>query len=279
MKKHLKFGICAFVTLVFAYLILTVTSFFNKLPQLVAHRGYTGTVYENTIPSIIDAKDHWYNAVELDVFETRDGILVLSHNNKINFKEKDKNITFYILNSDYQTLNQYVLQSDKKYGDIHFAKLDKALNILSKLNMEVILHCKVHKLSFFKTVANTVVNNNMSGKCMYNLDKVDLDWYKTIIQIDNNAKFHVPAAKCQDKFTGIDNKRIIMTLKMTPQTFKLYKKRYQLYDYTLYLWDVDGGEFDEALKMKPEYLEMTDALDARKLCISKLRKELLQQQK
>lgn len=189
-------------------------------------------------------------------------------------KDKTKDITFYILNSDFQTLSQHVLQKNKKYGSIHFARLDEALSIMSKLNMQVVLHCKVHNLRFFKAIANSVISNNMSGKCMYNLDKIDYEWYKTIIQIDDKARFHVPASKCQDNLS-IDKKRIVMTLMMTPKIFKIYNQRYKKYDYVLYLWNVDESEFDEALKMKPEYLEFTDALDARKLFISRVKNALL----
>lgn len=158
-----------FITLLFIALTNTVYAL-GERPILIAHRGFSLGVYENTIPSIIEARSHLFDGVEIDVIETKDGILVLSHSDKIEiYKPNGEETVFHIMKENYSDINQHVLQESSEYGDIRFSRLDDALKMLALLDMDVVLHCKIHTLEFFQKVARTVAQSSMKGKCILTL--------------------------------------------------------------------------------------------------------------
>lgn len=48
-------------------------------PLLIGHRGWGGRYPENTLPSLLAARDFGVDAIEIDLMPTRDGEIVLSH--------------------------------------------------------------------------------------------------------------------------------------------------------------------------------------------------------
>lgn len=60
-------------------------NYFNKKEfNIVAHRGYTETAPENTIPAYIEAAKRGYSKVETDIAWTKDSVPVLLHDETIN---------------------------------------------------------------------------------------------------------------------------------------------------------------------------------------------------
>jgi glycerophosphoryl diester phosphodiesterase len=51
----------------------------RRLPQAIAHRGYTSAYPENTLAAFRGAVDIGAHAVETDLHLSKDGVVVLSH--------------------------------------------------------------------------------------------------------------------------------------------------------------------------------------------------------
>ena len=51
---------------------------------LLAHRGYSDQYPENTMKAFLEAIKKGFNGIETDVHKTKDGQLVLCHDEKIN---------------------------------------------------------------------------------------------------------------------------------------------------------------------------------------------------
>ncbi len=67
-------------------------NFFDKKEfNIIAHRGYTATAPENTIPAYIEAAKMGYSKVETDIAWTKDSIPVLLHDETINRTARYKN--------------------------------------------------------------------------------------------------------------------------------------------------------------------------------------------
>ena len=55
-----------------------------QMPQAIAHRGYKAKYPENTMSAFSSAVEIGAHAVETDVHITKDGVVVLSHDNTLN---------------------------------------------------------------------------------------------------------------------------------------------------------------------------------------------------
>lgn len=64
------------------------TSVPKSLPEFYkeGHRGSRGLMPENTIPSMIKAIEEGANAIELDVYTSKDGKVIVTHDPSVNFK-------------------------------------------------------------------------------------------------------------------------------------------------------------------------------------------------
>lgn len=258
--------------LIVLYMLITGSNAYalgtSNKSVLIAHRGFSQEVYENTIPSIIEAHSHFFDGVEIDVIETKDGILILSHSDKIVLKKPDREIVFYILEENYPNVSQYILQESQEYGDIHFSRLEDALEVLSLLDMHVVLHCKVHTISFFQNVARVVNASSMKGKCIYNIDSANSEWMNAILEIDPSAVFQISYGQLQEGINVDNNSRFIITIEMgTVDDDEIIRIGDQ---YTLYIWNVTDENYEHVKLLNPDYIEFSDEVDLKCIIIQEL---------
>ena len=93
---------------------------------LIAHRGYSQTAPENTIPAIELAAEYGFKQVEVDLQFTSDGVCVLLHDNTIN---RTSNGTGNIYDMTYEDVLQYDFGSWKsaEYAGTKIPTLKEAL--------------------------------------------------------------------------------------------------------------------------------------------------------
>ena len=75
---------CIFVVLALLMVVSAGCSMGPKKPLIIAHRGVSATYPENTLPSFkraLELEDVY--AIEFDIHPTRDGKLVLIHDNTV----------------------------------------------------------------------------------------------------------------------------------------------------------------------------------------------------
>ena len=63
----------------------------GKQVKVIAHRGYTETAPENTIPAFVAAAEKGYSTVECDIEWTKDGVPVILHDATINRTARKEN--------------------------------------------------------------------------------------------------------------------------------------------------------------------------------------------
>lgn len=105
-------------------------------PKIIAHRGaHTDGAPENSIAALKKAMDAGYFGVELDVWTTTDGTVVVQHDGKLN------NVTFQ--NSDYQTIKDFTLANGETLPTLESfiaAYKEKMGSSASKLIIEIKTH-------------------------------------------------------------------------------------------------------------------------------------------
>ena len=228
----------------------------------IAHRGQHSNVPENTLPAVMDAVKDLSHGIEIDIRSTRDGVIVLSHDGILKGTIDGQEVEYKISKTPYKVLKQVVLGNSKKYGEIHIATLYEVMAYASNNNVELILHCKTQKEDFLRKVAMTVMEYDMSGKCMYNVvNNFDVN-IPIILSIDKKATFHIPYSydlnsKTYSHYDLISDKQIAITVHMDIVDDEVTNKVRNT-NYTYYIYGVDDENYKTALLAKPDYIEYSD---------------------
>ena len=112
--------------------------FTDSVPFLISHRGYTKNHPENTIEAFIDAENHNFNWIELDVVSTKDDKVVCSHNFDL---ERETDGSGYISEIEYLSLNPinagFSMRKSKKYSIPTLIEVFDNLKKSTKVNIEI----------------------------------------------------------------------------------------------------------------------------------------------
>jgi len=104
----------------------------SKSPVVIAHRGASGTMPENTIASIVHAVESGADYIEVDVQRTADNVLVLLHDNTI-----DRTT------SGTGKINQLAWKTIEALEDEHpIPTLEEAIAIIVDSNTNLVLELK-----------------------------------------------------------------------------------------------------------------------------------------
>lgn len=126
----------------------------------ISHRGGCDSIPENTGEALIHALDRGFDGVELDVWETNSGELLVFHDATL---ERMCNSEKYIWEISTENRNQYPIQfeSDEKGNvDIPIPTLGEVLDALKDKRCPIYLHIKIDKDAehyFSKEAADQVV--------------------------------------------------------------------------------------------------------------------------
>ena len=147
---HSKVGRTVAISMVTLLCSFVFFNGFNYLPadadedivvQVVAHRGYSGAYPENTLSAFAGAYAHGAKTVEFDVRKTKDGQLVIYHDETL---EKVNGGDATIAESTYEELLE--LDAGEWYSE-DFAReriptLDQVLDLLQSTNMRMFCELK-----------------------------------------------------------------------------------------------------------------------------------------
>ncbi len=100
---------------------------------VIGHRGACGYYPENTILSLSKAIEMGVDAVEFDVRMTRDGVLVLFHDEKLNRLLK---MPGYLREKTYSYISRLSIRGEK------IPTLEEALNFLRDKNVNIVIEIK-----------------------------------------------------------------------------------------------------------------------------------------
>ena len=167
----------------------------SKRPIVVAHRGESYSVPENTMLAFKTAVRKKADWVEMDVHKTKDGKIIVSHDDYI---ERVSGKQIYVHESNYDYLRKLDVGSwfDKKYSNVRFSNLDEALKYLKSKGKHVQIETKpvdgnypdgkpINK-DFEEKVIKIIKDNHMEDRVLIISQKEDS--LKRIKKIDPNIK-------------------------------------------------------------------------------------------
>lgn len=109
---------------------------------LVAHRGMRSVAPENTTASFTEAGKHGYWGAECDVYRTKDGVWIISHDSHT-YRMMDKSA--FIEKKTYEELMDMNVDNGvniDKYEDLKICSLEEYLDICKKYNMTPVIELK-----------------------------------------------------------------------------------------------------------------------------------------
>ena len=109
---------------------------------LVAHRGMRSVAPENTTASFAEAGKHGYWGAECDVYRTKDGVCIISHDSHT-YRMMDKSA--FIEKKTYEELMDMNVDNGvniDKYEDLKICSLEEYLDICKKYNMTPVIELK-----------------------------------------------------------------------------------------------------------------------------------------
>ena len=116
-------------------------------PLIVAHRGYSSVYPENTILSVRKAIELGVDFVEIDVRETKDGKLILMHDEKI---DRTTNGKGYVRNLKYSEIKN--LDAGKWKGNFKNVKIPTFEEVIMEAKGRVNLMIEIKEASITKVL-------------------------------------------------------------------------------------------------------------------------------
>lgn len=236
--------------------------------KYIAHRGATFAAPENTLPAFEKAAEDGCAGVELDVRQTQDGVLVLSHNASVRGMLNGEQISRKISQSTYAALCELSLGQDETGAEIRIPTLRQALELLRSLNLEAAVHCKLQSGAFLQQVAQTVKDCGMNGRCAYNTDKDFAVTIPAVLNEDPTAVFHVPydnlLADASIQALVSDPKAIVATVNAAALSDRIASDIREK-GFTFYIWNVTAETLETALAAAPDYMEFVSGVSVTQL--------------
>lgn len=135
-------------------------------PQITAHRGGSNLAPENTLAALQKAIDEGADYAEIDVAQTRDGVIVVSHDNNIKrISGKDLNIW----SSNYADIKDLDIGSwfGPQFKNEHIPTLEEAIQLChGKIRLNIELKPTGHEASLVESTVAIIQQNDFSDQCV-----------------------------------------------------------------------------------------------------------------
>lgn len=137
-----------------------------RLPDVSAHRGDSLTAPENSIPAFQSAITLGADWIELDVHQTKDGVVVVSHDADL---KRIAGVKRNIWEMTYDEVQQYDVGSwfSPEYAGLRLATLDEVLKLCKgKIKLNIELKPTGHEENFEQNVIDLVYANGFQNDCV-----------------------------------------------------------------------------------------------------------------
>jgi glycerophosphoryl diester phosphodiesterase len=172
-----------------AYLVLTVPFSLRDNVQATAHRGYSRKAPENTLSAIRAAVDAGAEWAEIDVQQTRDGEVILLHDNDLKRMTGDPRRPAQVTLKELKKLEARG-KFGKEFAGERIPTLREAIALARgriKLNIELKFPKKDHRLA--KAVADLLREEEFEGECFV----ASLDHPGVVLAREHNPKLRTAA--------------------------------------------------------------------------------------
>ena len=181
---------------------------------ILGHRGYSDRFPENTMLAFEKAIEHGFDGIETDVHLSKDGQLVLCHDEKIN---RTSNGRGYIKDYTYKQLMQFDFGYKSSYPGQKIPLLKQLLALCQGKKIIINIEVKTNKIAYPQIeqkvyqlvkemeMLNQVVFSSFYLPSLYHLRQLDQSLYLGYLFEDNyeankqiclNEGFHVHVKEC-----------------------------------------------------------------------------------
>ncbi len=155
------------------------------LTKIIAHRGYSSVFPENTLSSFAGAIDIGADMIELDVQETKDGVIVVFHDDDLT---RVAGVEGKISDYTYAELSQVEVGSwfSEEYRGEKIPTLAEVLNLIQGSELQVYLELKdIGEVDgFVESVLSVTQECGMRDRCIY--ASFQYAYLKKFKEIDNS---------------------------------------------------------------------------------------------
>lgn len=178
--------------------VISVADVTSEEVTLIAHRGFSAVAPENTAPAFEEAGLAGFGAAECDIYRTKDGVWVISHD--INtYRMMDK--SGFVENLTLEKLMSFNYDNGsniENYPELKVCTLDEYLEICAKYDMVPVIELKgKNNTEHYDEVVASVEKYGLTDKVVYisfhyeNLQKLralsDATLYYLVHTIDEQA--------------------------------------------------------------------------------------------
>ena len=132
-----------------------------------AHRGASAHAPENSLEAFDLAIQMGAHGIELDIYETSDGKLVIHHDNNIN--RMTNGVEANILETDFETLRSYNFSGKwgDQFGFVKIPTFSEVLDLFKKTDMMINVELKQGSVNYLKAINAAVQEFGMQEQIIY----------------------------------------------------------------------------------------------------------------
>ena len=175
----------------------------TTVPEVSAHRGDSASAPENSIPAFEKAIEDGADWIELDVHQTKDGVVVVTHDSDLN---RIAGVDKQIYDLTYDELEQYDVGSwfSSDYSYLRVATFDEVCRLCKgKIKMNIELKPTGNEENFEANVIKVLQDNNISpDSCV--IDSLQLPAIQAAKKIDPEYRTLYIMTVALGDFTKID---------------------------------------------------------------------------
>ena len=172
---------------------------------LVAHRGMRSVAPENTTASFNEAGRHGYWGAECDVYRTKDGVWIVSHD-RHTYRMMD--VSAFIEKKTYDELMAMNVDNGvniDKYKDLKMCSLEEYLEICKNYQMTPVIELKgENNTQYYNEIVNLAEKYNLKPVYI----SLHLENLKTMRKLDTTSKMYYLVQKISEK--DIEDARSIL---------------------------------------------------------------------
>lgn len=193
-RKYKKYVTIISVLIIFTFFIMFTVRFRESLlhkkspilgQSITAHRGYSSIAPENTLASIQASIDAMADYVEVDVQETKDGVVVLLHDSNL---RRTTGVNKNIWNITYEELLGYnAAKRFKNYEETSIPTLEEALLLCqNSIFMNIEIKVTNHEKQLVEKVVHLIEQHDMEGQCV--ISSTNYGALKRVKEANENIK-------------------------------------------------------------------------------------------
>ena len=169
--------------------------YFDREIKSIAHRGFSSTAPENTLPAYILAKEMGFSYVECDIAFTKDGIAVLLHDATI---DRTSDGSGNIIDLTYEELLQYDFGSWKgsKYAGTKIPTFEEFIALCKELGLHPYIEIKndaTYTQEQVQSLVNIVEEYGMEDNCTW--ISFNITYLEYVKNVDDTARLGYVSSK------------------------------------------------------------------------------------